>query len=281
MRALSKVFVCAVLTVVPSACGSGGSSLGSLGGANASGLKAADLSGNWDLTLERTAASCSGPVLGERETIRVAIAVNGTQVAISQPGKTDTVLNIVGSRVQGTTVDVLGASKVTGTIDFGLVAGRIVGTQNLVEVATATNQEICKQSFTISGEKAVGAPMPSPSASKFNGTWNLVGTISSVVGSQCDPTILVGNVDSDEVIIAVTGNTATLTGTAQDVTQLTVENGRLKATLTDTDGSVTTVKQIDFGIVDETTFNGTVTFTTRDGVSVICTVTQDILATRL
>lgn len=273
----SKLFLTSFLVTFPLACSGGGG--GASSGNSGPTLAAAELAGDWEVVMTRSLCSCAGPVIGEQETVDVTIAVAGNRVTISQAGRPDVVLDIVGNRVRGSTVEIAGGIRQTSTIDFGVVAGEIQGTEKVVDTDVATNVEDCEQTYTMIGEKH--PEVPGPSADGFNGTWSVVGTITAVDGSGCDPTILVGNNDSTEAVIVVTGATATFTATGQTPIDFTVENGRLRSTATEVEGTLTITKDIDLGLVDANRFDGTVTVTTRDGDDVVCTVVQALTAERL
>jgi hypothetical protein len=277
MLRLPNFFLASFLAAVPLACSGGG---GGGGGANNNAtIRAADLAGSWQVVMTRSLCSCAGPVIGEQEMVECDIAVTGNRVTVRQAGQPDTVLDIVGNRVRGSNVQVVGGTRQTSTIDFGIVGGRIQGTEMVVDRDLATNVDDCEQTYTMVGDRQPGqAPA---SADRFNGTWYVVGRITAVDGSACDPGILVGNVDDTEAVIVVTGSTATFTATGQTPVDFTVQNGRLRSTATEVNGTMTMTKDIDIGLVNDNQFEGTVTFTTRDGNNVVCTVAQALTADRL
>jgi hypothetical protein len=270
------LFLGGFLSAFPLACSGGG---GGAGASAAPTLPAAELEGNWEVVMTRSLCSCAGPVVGEQETVDCEITVNGKQVTISQVGRPDVVLQLEGNRVKGSSVEIAGGTRQTATIDFGIVAGRLQGTEKVVDVDIATNVEDCEQTYTMDGEKQ--PEVPAPSADRFNGTWSVVGTITAVDGSACDPTTMVGNNDSTEAVIVVTGNTATFTATGQTPVDFIVESGRLRSTASEIVGTLTITKEIDLGLVNDNSFDGTVTVTTRDGNTVVCTVVQALTADRL
>lgn len=270
MRFHTKLLATAVATL-PLACSSSSS--------GAADLKASDLDGTWVVTAKRTASTCIGPVIGETEDVTITITVSGSKVRISQAGQPDLEFDLAGSRVRGQIVDEFSGFRQTQTFDFGIVSGRIDGTQIDVEVEISTGQELCRETYQLTGIRQ--STSTGPSTSNFNGTWNLQTTVTAVSNpSKCDANV--NDVDTIEATIAINGSTATITPAGEPAVTLNVVNGRLQGTDTQDVGfGIIGTTVFDLGLVTADTFNGTITTTLTFDGAVVCEQTFSVAGSRI
>ncbi|MFY9342315.1 MAG: hypothetical protein WAT39_07490 [Planctomycetota bacterium] len=265
MRLFSKL--CTALLCVSLPLGCGGSSVSDLTqdpGVRALDLKAADLTGTWNLTTTAINTTTCSSTTGR--TAAISIAVSGTTVTLTEAGQSNVVLTIKGSRVQGTSSKTTGSVRAESTWDFGAIGGRIDGTVNIRNVNAANGQLVCTEDQSISGYRSSLVPVAS-----LVGNWRVTLTTALVAGN-CSNEIGATEVVDVKIELVNGALRLTLGSTPFDTS---VAGNRLQGAVTLNGGALT----FDIGAVDATTFEGT--FAAGTTAVGLCSVTQAAIGQRI